>query len=168
MASSARRICGYSRSQRKVTARLWEHDLQQLGVVANQIQAGNEKPYTPAFATAAANEPRATAANRASMTKALVETPILAGALPDVQRLASTTDDAAWGKIAELRQADAELDAASMAFIGAKNPNAGRAGALVGIKTGRRGSHAAIGANVSKHDRHRHRAKRLHLPATNP
>jgi hypothetical protein len=124
----------YHEASAKLLARLWEHDLQQLGAVANQVQGGNEKPYTTAVAVAAANEPRAAAANRASMTKALVETPILAGALPDIQLLASTTDDAAWSKIAELHQADAELDAASMAFIRAKNPNAGRAGALSASK----------------------------------
>jgi hypothetical protein len=77
-----------------------------------------------------ANEPRPAAANRVARPKALVETPILAGTLPDAQLLASTTDDSAWSKIAELHQADSELDAASIAFVRAKNPTAGRAGAL--------------------------------------
>jgi hypothetical protein len=39
-------------------------------------------------------------------------------------------DDITWGRIAELHQDDAQLDAASVAFMRAKNPNAGRAGAI--------------------------------------
>jgi hypothetical protein len=120
----------YHEASAKLLAKLWQHDLQELNVVAIDDRAGADKPITPAVRKAAAEEPSAAAANRAGLTKAFAETPILAGALPDTQVLAQASDDAVWSKIAGLHQADAELDAASVAFMRAKNPTAGRAGAL--------------------------------------
>jgi len=119
----------YHESVAKSLATLWQNDLQQLGKVPNRKEPVNAKPVATTVANTT-SEPRAAAANRIALPKSTVETPILAATLPDVQLLANTTDDAAWSKIAELHQADAELDAASIAFVRAKNPTAGRAGAL--------------------------------------
>ncbi|HTQ40896.1 MAG TPA: hypothetical protein VMJ32_17895 [Pirellulales bacterium] len=44
-----------------------------------------------------------------------------------VDALVALTDDAAWGRIAQLHAADAQLDAASRALIAAQNPSAARA-----------------------------------------
>ncbi|HEY2759531.1 MAG TPA: hypothetical protein VGI75_02270, partial [Pirellulales bacterium] len=48
--------------------------------------------------------------------------------------LLSVTDDAVWGRIAELHTADAQLDAASRALIAAQNPAAERAMPLAATK----------------------------------
>ena len=114
-------------------ATLWQNDLQQLGLTPRRKEPVNATPVASNVANTT-SEPRAAAANRIALPKSTVETPILAAALPDVQLLANTTDDAAWSRIAELHQADAELDAASIAFVRAKNPTAGRAGALSASK----------------------------------
>jgi hypothetical protein len=50
-----------------------------------------------------------------------------AASTTDEQKLAKTTDDAVWGRIAQLHTADAQLDAGSIALIRSQNPTAARA-----------------------------------------
>jgi hypothetical protein len=113
----------HDRQARQILAR-WQEDLKQLGLLAN-----SSENITVAM-DAAPKLPRAVAANNIAMPKGRVERPILAGAFADASMLAAKTDDAVWGRIAELHQADVQLDTASVAFMRAKNPNAGRAGAI--------------------------------------
>jgi hypothetical protein len=55
---------------------------------------------------------------------------MVAAALADPKMLNEKTDDAVWGRLAELHKDDAELDQVSRSFIASQNPTAGRAAAL--------------------------------------
>jgi hypothetical protein len=107
-------------------------------VQANNIAGPKSSVETPILAASLATEsstvgalskrPGAVAANKRALTKADSETAILAGALADPTELTAKTDDSTWPRIAQLHASDAELDAASVAFIRSKNPIAGVAG----------------------------------------
>ena len=131
---SGQRRADYLRQYHEASARQlalrWQRDLQQLGVIPGRAASPNAKTMATSDVGTGASRLQAAAANRVALPKSLVETPLLAGALPDAQVLTNATDESAWSKIAELHQNDAELDAASVAFMRAKNPTAGRAGAL--------------------------------------
>ncbi len=120
---------GYHDGQSRTALQLWQRDLQQLGLLVQNDAAVSNKP-----ATAGATQVRAAAANRVALTKSASETILLVAALPDPNVLANATDDAVWARIAQLHQADAELDDASVAFMRAKNPTAGQAGARTASK----------------------------------
>ncbi len=157
-------LIAYHEGHALAAQKQWQRDLEKLGLVtAIDVQQGTlsqeeskdaipqpvavkamliaapkgkvEQPMMAAALPASiVSAPVAVAANRASQSKFDVESPLLAGALADANILAAKTDDAVWGRIAELHQDDAQLDAASQAFIRAKNPNAGRAGAVAVTK----------------------------------
>jgi hypothetical protein len=103
----------------------WQHDLAELG------STDATKELTQA---APAAGPRAVAANAVARPKRDVEQPLVAAALADAGSLSAKTDDAVWARIAQLHQADSELDAASIALIRSQNPTAGRAMPLAASK----------------------------------
>jgi hypothetical protein len=95
----------------------WQRDLTELGVT----------DVTKELAQATPAAQRAVAANAVARPKQDVERPLVAAALADAGSLSAKTDDAVWARIAQLHQADSELDAASIALIRSQNPTAGRA-----------------------------------------
>ena len=106
----------------------WQADIRQLGL------ADSATAQPAAITLSSSSLPSAAAPNRLSISKGAVETKVLTAALPDAAALAAKTDDAVWGRIAQLHQGDAELDAASRAFIQSQNPTAGRAMPLTASK----------------------------------
>jgi hypothetical protein len=105
---------------------MWNEDLRKLG-----ISPPGAKPQT---AQATAQRPNAVVANDIAAPKAAGEARIIAAALADARALSSATDDAVWARIAQLHQADAELDASSRSLIRAQNPPAAKAGELAMTK----------------------------------
>ncbi len=159
----------------------WQDDLEQLGLytppptpappaaqtnsqpnsAAVQVPAEDARASIFFCATTleksfALSKPRSVAANRIGFTKAAAETPLLAGALADPNVLISTTDDAAWGRIAVLHKIDAQLDPASVAYINTLNPTAGQAGRVAMTKAPSRKPNAPPGARLREHHCHRH------------
>jgi hypothetical protein len=115
-------------AQSKQILTAWQTDMRQLGLtVDTAAQAMSAQGIIP-------SQPMAVAANRVSRSKGQVETNVLAAALPDPAVLSSETDDGVWARIAQLHAADAQLDPASIAFIQAQNPAAGRAMPLAASK----------------------------------
>jgi len=108
----------YHERKAKEILAAWQRDLGQLGLAdASQGAAG----------TSMGDQPRAVAANAIARPKGNVEAPLVAAALADGRGLSASTDDIVWARIAQLHQADAELDPASIALIRSQNPVAARA-----------------------------------------
>ncbi len=103
----------------------WQNDLANLGLVPSE--------YDPANDTTT-EKPTATAANNLASAKRQVETIVLAHILADASELTAKTDDAVWGRIAQLHRADAELDQASIALIRSQHPTAHMAAPLTASK----------------------------------
>jgi hypothetical protein len=96
----------------------WQRDLTELGITDATKELAQATP---------AAQPLAVAANAVARPKNDVERPLVAAALADAGSLSAKTDDAVWARIAQLHQADSELDAASIVLIRSQNPAAGRA-----------------------------------------
>jgi len=116
---------GYHERKAKEILATWQRDLAELGITDATKELAQATP---------AAQPRAVAANAVARPKQDVEQPLVAAALADAGSLAAKTDDAVWARIAQLHQADAELDAASIALIRSQNPTAGRAMPLAASK----------------------------------
>jgi hypothetical protein len=114
-------------AQREILAH-WHSDLKELGLPGFSDVA-SAACYVPPKSSEPVvfPKPLLVAASRAGLTKAEVEMPMVAGALANDSALAAATDEAVWARIAALHKADAELDAASIAFMQAQNPMAGQA-----------------------------------------
>lgn len=108
----------YHQAKAKEILATWQRDLAELGITDATKELAQAAP---------AAQPRAVAANVIARPKQDVERPLVAAALADAWSLSAKTDDAVWARIAQLHQADSELDAASIALIRSQNPVAGRA-----------------------------------------
>jgi hypothetical protein len=98
--------------------RQWQLDLQRVGVTVPPVSLS---PRPVAL-------PNAFAAGQVAMTKAVVESPLLAGiqlAANQQRALTEITDKEAWQKLAQLYQASVRLDANSLALIQQKKSNNG-------------------------------------------
>ena len=105
----------------------WQNDLHELGLMPSDYDPTTDTTTVKPSATAVA-------ANKFSSAKMQVETVILAGAMADPKVLTAKTDDAVWGRIAELHRADAQLDEASIALIRSQHPTAAMAAPLTASK----------------------------------
>jgi len=105
----------HARKAKEILA-AWQRDLAQLGLA----DASKDTVSAPA-------QLQALAANAVARPKRDVEAPLVAAALADGGALLAKTDDAVWARIAQLHQADAQLDPASIALIRSQNPGAARA-----------------------------------------
>ena len=108
----------YHERKAKEILAAWNRDLGQLGLA--DVSKGAAQPSAPV-------QPRAVAANAVARPKRDVETPLVAAALAEAGVLTAKTDDTVWARIAQLHQADAQLDAVSIALIRSQNPTAARA-----------------------------------------
>jgi hypothetical protein len=106
----------YHRAAARQAIENWQQDLAKLNLLPAAAQA------------AGAPVAQAAKANNNAVSKRVTETRILVAALPDASVLTAASDDAVWGRIAELHQDDAKLDDASIAFMQMQNPQAALAG----------------------------------------
>jgi hypothetical protein len=114
----------YHAAHLNATRAAWNADLQKIGLIGPAPAINQSNQPGAQASQPGVKPPTALAGARISTAKYAAEIRPIVALAPDRAVLASSTDDAAWAKIAALHAADGRLDAGSRAVILSKAGNA--------------------------------------------
>jgi hypothetical protein len=117
-------LVGFHQSEEESIVRAWEADLNQLGLSGVSVAATPPVGPPALGARKAAAPPKAEAAARIAVPKALVEMPAIRAIAGRVPSLEQATTEQVWERIAKLHADEAVLDPASRELIASQNPTA--------------------------------------------